>query len=46
MRNMISAGLINEARQHIKDEIGDIYESNIKVRANFDALEFLSLVEA
>lgn len=46
MRNMIDAGLIAEARNLVREELPDIYESNIRIRANFDALEFLSLIEA
>lgn len=46
MRNMISAGMISQARNLIKEEHPEIYESNLKIRANFDALEFLSLIEA
>ena len=46
MRSMISAGMIEKARNLIKEEHPDIYESNIRIRANFDALEFLSLIEA
>jgi len=45
MRSMISAGMIAKARNLIKEEHPDIYESNIRIRANFDALEFLSLIE-
>lgn len=46
MRNMISAGMILQARNLIKEEHPEIYESNLRIRANFDALEFLSLIEA
>lgn len=46
MRSMISAGMIRQARNLVKEEHPEIYESNIRIRANFDALEFLSLIEA
>jgi hypothetical protein len=45
MRSMISAGMIEKARSLIKEEHPDIYESNIRIRTNFDALEFLRLIE-
>ena len=46
MRNMVAAGMIDQARNLIKENLPEIYEANIKIRANFDALEFLSLIEA
>ncbi len=41
MRSMISAGLIQEARELLQVNLTDIFSSSIKIRGYLDALEFL-----
>ena len=44
-RSLISAGLIEKAKELIEREIPEAYKSSVKIRGLFDALQFLNHIE-